>query len=132
MRFVPSLRFVLILLAAFALLIAGFLVVALWPWLRSPPSYRFSLPPGTNLTEQIAIEFSRKALAADGMESPGMCPTPYRDRRPGEDGKNLYFAVNTIDPNNGYVLWTTREGYYYSVQLQKVGSEIVCQVYRSK
>ncbi len=131
MRFVPSARFVLFLLGAFVLLIAGFLVIAVWPWLWPPPSYRFSLPSGTNLTEQIAIECSRKALAADGKESPGMCPTPYRDRGPGEDSTNLYFAVNTTDPNNGYVLWTTRQG-TYGVELQKVGNEIVCQVYRSK
>lgn len=57
--------------------------------------------------------------------------TPYRGQGPGEDSRNLYFAVNTIDHNNGYVLWTTREG-SYSVRVDKMGGKIVCRVYHMK
>ncbi len=130
MSLVPSLRFVLCMAGVLALLIGlivAAIVIIMWPWLRPSPTYRFSIPPGTALTEQIAIEFSRKALIADGKGSPGIWPTPYRSQGPGEDGRNLYFAVNTIDPDNGSVLWTTREG-SYSVDVHKRGNEIECRV----
>ncbi len=134
MSFVPSLRFILCIAGALAVLlgiVVTAIIVTMWPWLGSPPTYRFPVPPGTTLTEQIAIEFSRKALITDGKGSPGIWPTPYRSQGPGEDSRNLYFAVNTIDPNDGYVLWTTRDG-SYSVRVNKVGDEIVCRVSRMK
>jgi hypothetical protein len=126
-----AIKFVLCIAGVLALLI-GLIVTAIviieWARLRPSPTYRFSIPPGTALTEQIAIEFSRKALIADGKGSPGILPTPYRSQGPGEDGRNLYyFAVNTIDPDNGSVLWTTREG-SCSVDVHKRGNQIECRV----
>jgi hypothetical protein len=127
MSLVPSLRFGLWIVGVLALLlglIVTAIVVTMWPWLRPPPTYRFPIPPGTALTEPIAIEFSQKALAADGKEAAAMRPIPYND-------KGGYFAANTIDPNNGYVQWMTPQG-SYGVGIEKKGQQIVCQVYRSK
>ena len=53
-----------------------------------------------------------------------MRPIPYND-------KGGCFAVNTIDPNSGYVQWMTPHG-SYGVRIEKVGQQIVCEVYRSK
>ena len=126
-----SLRLIVYVVGVVAVLL-GFTITAIiiteWFRLRPSPTYRFSIPPGSALTEQIAVEFSRKALIADGKGSPGIWPTPYRFHGdPGVDGRNLYFAVNTIDPDSGYVLWTTREG-SYSVDVHKRGNEIECTV----
>ncbi len=133
MSLAPSRKFFLYIVGVLALLIGLIvtaIVITVWPWLW-PSTYRFSIPPGIALTEQIAIEYSRKALMADGKGTSGMRPAPYRDQGPGDDGRNLYLAVNTIDPNQGYVKWATRDA-YYSVHMHKRASEIECEVSRDK
>ena len=108
MSLARSLKFVLYIVGVLALLMA--LIVAAmditwWLWFRPSPTYRFSMPPGTALTEQVAIEYSRKALMKwiPLIADRGMCPFLYRFQGPGDDGRDLYFAVNTIDPNEGCV-----------------------------
>ena len=134
MSLVPSLKVVLYIAATLGVLIAFVvtaIIIFMWPWIRPSPTYRFPMPPGTALTEAIAIEVSKKALVADGRESAGMLPIPYRDASQRREGENVYFAVNTIDPNAGYVLWTTGDG-SYCVHLVRSDNETVCQVSRMK
>ncbi|MBU4398693.1 MAG: hypothetical protein KKE86_05085 [Planctomycetes bacterium] len=70
-------------------------------------------------------------MVADGKASPGMQLEPYRT--PGQlgDNKNRYFAVNTIDPNSGYVHWMTPQG-SYGVRIERKGTQIMCRIYRLK
>jgi hypothetical protein len=115
MSLVPSLKFVFWIVGVLALilgLVVTAIVITMWPWLRPTPTYRFSAPPGTALTEQTAIEFSKKALAADGEEV--VASKLYSD-------KGDYFAVQ----------WMTTNG-DYGVRVEKKGQQIVCQVYRFK
>ena len=134
MSFVPSLRTVLYIATAIGVLIAFVvtaIVIFMWPWLRPSPTYRFPIPPGTVLTEPLALEFSKKALAADGTDVAGMLPVPYRDVSQRREGENVYFAVNTINQNAGCVRWSSPYG-EYGVYLEKSDNAIVCQVSRSK
>ena len=121
----------LILLGIVVALIAGFIIAALWPWLKTPVSYRFPLSQEAALTEPLAIAFTKKALIADGQATSGMLPMSYRPNGQAEDKRNLYFAVNSIDPNSGYVLWSTFQGGYI-VHIEKEGDHVVCQVHRMK
>jgi len=122
------LRGVLYIAAALAVLItlvATIIVFFMWPWLRPPSTHRFPIPPEATLTEAIAVEVSRKALAAEGEDTARMRPIPYDDER-------HFFAVNTIDSDSGSIRWSTPHGTYYGVRVEKKGSQVVCQVYRLK
>jgi hypothetical protein len=131
MSFTSSLRFVLCMGGLLVVLIVTAIIIFMWPWLRPPSRYRFPIPPGTILTEATAIEFSKKALTADGMNPVGMLPVPYRDIGQRREGENIYFAVNTINQNAGCIRWSSTQG-EYGVYLEKSGNEIVCEVCRSK
>lgn len=98
-------------------------IFLVWPWLRSPSTHRFTMPVGSALTEAVAIDASRKALANEGCDVP-MLPIPC-------DDKGHYFVVNAQDSSSGCVRWSTPHG-SYGVRVQKDGQEIVCEVYRSK
>jgi hypothetical protein len=100
------------------------IVITLKPWLLSPPTYRFSIPTETTLTEPIAVEFTKEALAADGKDSAMVRPIPF-------DNEGRFFAANTIDPNSGYVQWMTQQD-SYGVQVEKKGQEIECRIYQLK
>ena len=122
---------ILLVVGAVSLILFHFCVLAGLQLYFRPSECRLPFPPGIALTELVAIEFSKKALLADGKDSAGMLPVPYRDIGQRPKGENVYFAVNTINSNAGYVLWTTRdESNRYCVHLEKVGDEIVCQVSR--
>lgn len=127
MSFVPSLRIVLYMAAGLAVLmtlvVAG-IIIFMWPWLRSPPTYRFPLPPETALTEAIAVDLSKKALAAEGVATEGIRPIPC-------DDEGHYFAVNRNDRESGRIRWATPHG-YYSVRVEREGRQIACRVYRLK
>jgi hypothetical protein len=134
MSLTPSLRIVpriAVALGALVAFLATGIIIFMWPWIQPTPTYRFPIPPGTDLTEPLAIEFSKKALAADGRDLAGTLPVPYRDIGQRRKGENVYFAVNTINHNAGYVLWATRDG-SYCVHLEKVGDKLVCEVSRTK
>ena len=120
-------------LGVLAILIACTVIVAvvvLWPF-RPSPLYRFPFPSESLLTESLAIEFSRRALAADGLASPQMRPVPYRRQGQGEDGTNHYFVVNAKASDRGYVRWATPEA-NCGVTVEKQGDQVVCQVFREK
>ena len=127
MSLVPSRKLPLYIAAALGVLIVfaiAVVVAFMWPWIRPSPTHRFPIPPGTILTEPVALEFSKKALAAYGEDSAVMHPLPY-------NGEGHYFAVNRSDPDSGYVQWTTPQA-SYGVRVEKEGQQIVCRVHRSK
>jgi hypothetical protein len=50
------------------------------------------------------------------------------------DNDPRVFATNTINPNDGYVLWGDRHavGWEYHVNIEKNGLDVCCRVYRPK
>jgi len=129
MKAIRSRNSLLILLFVTAVLIAGIVMVATWLW--EPPSYRFPVPPETVLSDSLAMEFSKKALAAHLKNSPQMLPIPCHPQGQSASNENLYFAVNANDPNRGYVRWSTPQG-IYGVTVENQGDRVVCQIYPEK
>ena len=110
------------------------LVTALLRNLLQPREHRFQIPATSELTEQVALEFTKEALEVEGKSSPGMLPRPYRDNDPANRVERL-FARNTLDPLSGYVIWRVpQQGHVveYGVSIEKRGTEILCTVHRSK
>jgi hypothetical protein len=82
------------------------------------------------LTEDVAVELTRRALEAEAFDASSMKPQRYwRDN-------SSVFARNAFNPNHGYVLWGDRRYTFphwdYSVRLEKNDSDVICRVYRPK
>lgn len=118
-----------IALAAFAVLVGVVgMSAAVFFWHITPSVHEFPVGPDVQLTEEVAIEYTRKALVLDGKASPGMHPFKWTDR------EFDYFARNTLDPNRGQVLWeidSDRRGWDFAVNIEKTDSKITCSIYRS-
>jgi hypothetical protein len=54
------------------------------------------------LTEEVAVDLTRKTLEEEAFNVASMRPQPFWHNDP------RVFARNTINPNNGYVLWGDR------------------------
>jgi hypothetical protein len=81
------------------------------------------------LTEDVAVELTRKTLEEEGFDVASMTPQPFWHNDP------RVFARNTINPNNGYVLWGDPHhapAWEYSVTIEKNGSDVWGRVYRPK
>jgi len=91
------------------------------------------------LTEDVAIELTRKALQCDGYDTSRMTTVEYwNDLHEGH--LERVFARNSLTENDGYVLWgpkldqdpdVGRVGTFL-VTVEKVGSEYRCRVLREK
>lgn len=85
----------------YSLLIPFFLVVA---GCTHRSTGVFPVDEGTILTEELALNFSRKALVECGKGSDMMKPVRYSHSYP--DGhQEFLFSRNKIDSNKGHVLW---------------------------
>lgn len=94
---------------------------------QQPTLYRFSFPAGQPLTENDAVELSRRALILYGKQSGGMHPVPYW-----HDDERI-FARSDLDPDSGYVLWWVSRPeceWEYSVDVTREGDEVVCAIVR--
>ena len=81
------------------------------------------------LTEDVALDLTKKTLAAEGIETYRMKPQPFWHNDP------RLFARNTINPNDWYVLWGESHdppGWEYTVTIDKNGSDVRCRVSRPK
>jgi hypothetical protein len=90
-------------------------------------NYSVALKDGEELTEGVALRISIEALEDAGVDVAQLTPFPY--------GKSTsVFARNTLNPNEGYVLWRPvgDEGHAYSVSIEVMGKRVVCQVSRAK
>ena len=77
------------------------------------------------LTEESAVEASRKPLAMDGTDVTQFEPVPFRDKAHG------VFAKNTLGTDGGYVLWRQRGDRKlcsYVVFLERSGKIATCKV----
>ncbi len=94
------------------------------------------------LTEQVALEITRRALEADGYDTSVLSPVEYRHEFP-EGHAERFFARNTLNSNSGRVLWGPAPAPWgslikrnafrtYAVRIEKSGSEIRCRVYKGK
>lgn len=90
-------------------------------------TYSVALPEGEELSEAVAVRVTRAALQSAGVDSSQMEPAPFGDTE-------SVFARNTLNPNNGYVLWRRygEKGYSYSVSVERVGGELLCNVSKTK
>lgn len=90
---------------------------------------KVSFPRERSLSEQDAIAISKEALFLDGKHSPGMHPVPNGHKD--SSGKDVIFAVNTIDPNSGCVLWWISRAetkWEYMVRLTRAGDQVICEI----
>jgi hypothetical protein len=80
------------------------------------------------LTEEVAVDLTRKTLEAEGFDVSSMKPQPFWNNDP------RVFVRNTINPNEGHVLWGDRHavGWEYHVIIEKNGSDVCGRVYRPK
>jgi hypothetical protein len=83
-----------------------------------------------SLNEDVAVDLTRKTLTAEGFDVTSLEPRPFGYDHP------LLFARNSLNPNNGYVLWGDRRHAFphwdYSVRIEKNGSDVLCRVSRPK
>ena len=127
-------KLVALVLGALALVILALVVIVAWPWLRRPSEYRFPLASETELTgltEQCAVDLTRRALVADGKWSPKMRPIPCSTESRSADGGYPYFAADRDNIARGYVRWTAGDG-IYAVAIEKKADQAICRVYKEK
>lgn len=81
------------------------------------------------ITEEEAVSTSMSALKEVGVNITGLVPRPY------DHDSAKFFARNTIDNNDGYILWGYKnynkvgDRYYrYMVRLSKKGKVIHCSI----
>jgi hypothetical protein len=97
-------------------------------------SYVYTVDEGTALTETLAVELSRRALDASGVDTSRATPVPYGGKS-GDGAVAELFARNTTDANRGHVLWKIagQPGeYQYSVAVERTGDRVECRVAPAK
>ena len=96
---------------------------AVFFWHITPSVHEFSVDANAQITEEVAIEYSRKALALDGRDSPDMHPVKWTDWE---------FDHYARNPNWCRVYWETDDlpGWDFKVNIEKTGSKITCSIYR--
>lgn len=118
-------RIVLLAFAAAVLLVSFAVVEAAWTFRARLVVLYMTVP--TPITEEEAVEASRRALHQVGEDETLFTPRAW-------DGRNL-FARNTLTPTEGYVLWEpvvtgTHPG--FAVNVEQSGSTVRCEVCRCK
>lgn len=91
------------------------------------PLYTFRVAEGQALTEKVALDFSKRALALSRIGLDDLEPYAF-------DGTN-FLARNTLVANQGYVLWHSRRSPFsfdYVVRLNLANGEITCTVGKTK
>ena len=83
------------------------------------------------LTDEAAVEYTKKTLQAEGFDlsSLNLQPDDWNHDR----FHKKFFNRNTINPNEGDVLWGNprhASEWEYTVTIEKNGSDICCRVYR--
>jgi hypothetical protein len=88
-------------------------------------TYRFPRLLSGPITDQEAVEFSGRALAAAGMQLALYEAAAW-------NGSN-YFARNYYSTNNGYVLWRQKGSGSpeLAVELQLRGTNVICEIGRA-
>ena len=107
--------------------------------LINPPAYRFASESRGQLTEEMAIRFTHKALIEAGKNSDNMYPVKHWMASDSEYSGEPYLLRNTENLNMGTVLWRVYESpppppddWDYQVRIEKNGSEIVCVPFQEK
>lgn len=91
------------------------------------------------LTEDLAIELTRRTLDRDGYDTSRMTTVEYRTDFP-EGHLETVFSRSSLTPNDGYVLWGPRSEQHpdvarvrtFLVTIEKSGSEYRCRALRRK
>jgi hypothetical protein len=101
-------------------------LAALQVYFRSS-EYRFPFPAEKVLTEQDAVELSKRALILDGKRSDTMRPvlSGHKDA----EGHEVIFCTGPDNPDRGWVLWSLGRPdrlWEYLVVVTRQGDEIVC------
>jgi hypothetical protein len=93
----------------------------------------FDISPTTYLTDELAVDLSKKALIkATGRAEDSFSPEYFHSKKEG------YFARNANYPDHGYVLWFDKNSdsksslYHYSVSLERRGNMIIASVGKAK
>jgi hypothetical protein len=106
------------------------LVVALQVYYR-PSEYRFPFPAEKALTQQEAIELSRRALILDGKRSDTMhvLSSGHQDA----EGHDVLFGRDRDNLDRGAIRWSLGPpdlARKYSVVVTRHGNEIICLIYK--
>jgi hypothetical protein len=101
----------------------------------SPTRYSYSVDPGVQLTEELAVRLSRQALVDDGSATANMVPVPHgRFETPGSEGVERLLARGR--PNRGSILWKTGSSdvvvWDISVDIELSNGTVTCEVRRAK
>ncbi len=92
-------------------------------------TYKIPLRQGEIFTEETAIRVSREALKKNGLDITKIEPVTYKHNP--IKGKENLLARNTLNSNNGYMLWHVigaQTAFQYSVQMNKVDGFVICEV----
>lgn len=115
-----------------ALLLLPLVALPIIYFFQQPTLYRFPFPADRPLTEEDAVDLSRRAIILHGRQSAGMHPVPWSEH-PDEKGRAPLFAKRDGYPDDGQVLWwiaDPRCAWEYSVRVHRDGEEVVCEVAR--
>jgi hypothetical protein len=112
-----------------AILLSGAIVVCVVVWWNEGRTYRSKVSAGDRLTEAIVLDRAREAIKRAGHDPSAVEPVCFWQPCATPEG---YFARNTINPDNGYVLWrfksNTRTLYQLSVTIERDRDELRCTV----
>jgi hypothetical protein len=118
------------LLGALAVVfVAPHMYVALVIHFRKPTEIRVSFPADRRLTEQDAIELTRKALVLDGKYADTMHPVARKD----SEGREVIFLKRREDVDEGGVLWWLERPddlWEYSVGISRDCDDVVCKIWK--
>lgn len=115
-------------------------VTMTWSFYRdffNPRRHHYTIDAAADLTEDLAVEFTRMALIDDRKVTAEIQPVPYwpdsQFENPAEAER--LFSRNRFDPNSGYILWKVDDSrnhqlWTYLVRLHRRGDHIECRVYR--
>ncbi len=125
----PVIRFLFWILAVgvLAWLLAAFFIIVSLIHESKSREYVFDVPEGTVLSEEVALQYTKRALIKAGKNPSSMKPVRRWEADP-EEHKGFFFRRNTTDPNDGDVLWWVDSSANYSVRVSLQGDKISCRV----
>ena len=96
-------------------------------------TYRFTVEPGAQLTELVAIDATRRALAAAGYDRMDLTPICFRESC---DHSGELLRSERTGPATGDVQWHWKRGAprrsHFSVRVTKVGDTLECVISNNK
>lgn len=121
----------LLVMGALSLVIVHFCILAALQLFVRSSEYRFVFPTKKRLTEQDAIDLTKRALILDGKRSDAMRPvlSGHKDA----DGREVFFCRKGGDSDEGWVLWWLERPdheWEYSVGITREGDMVVCTIAR--